>query len=252
MSAATAHTARRDDHARATALEACEPYAAPDTLPAPAVRAPSTSQPRASDRPAANLEPLAATRPTEARRPKPITENSESAFVAGHDAPLIGEPAATHGRSATEGGDERAWVKKAIIRSISSLANRATRRGSTTERPRRTARPGTRTLVGTLARLHRCTMRRSSTNTPRRAGASQRKVAMRTPVRRARHPFEIQFCGSRRSRTAQADWTSVSNPHAAAFVAATKGGDAHVGAKRYPFERQRCNRVRTQFLRSTR
>ena len=33
MSAATAHTARCDDHARATALEACETYAAPDTLP---------------------------------------------------------------------------------------------------------------------------------------------------------------------------------------------------------------------------
>jgi hypothetical protein len=31
-----------------------------------------------------------------------------SAFVAGHDAPLIGERAATRGRGATGGGDERA------------------------------------------------------------------------------------------------------------------------------------------------
>jgi hypothetical protein len=40
----------------------------------------------------------------------------------GHDAPLIGERAATRGRSAMERGDERAGVKR-VIRSCFSLAN---------------------------------------------------------------------------------------------------------------------------------
>ena len=35
----------------------------------------------------------------------------ESASVAGHDAPLIGERAAARGPSATEGGDEHTGVK---------------------------------------------------------------------------------------------------------------------------------------------
>ena len=61
----------------------------------------------------------------------------------------------------------------------------ATSRRSASTRPRRTTRPGTRMLVGTLGRLHRrATMRRSSTNAPQRAGASERKVAMGAPVRR--------------------------------------------------------------------
>ena len=37
-----------------------------------------------------------------------------SAFVAHHRAPLIGERAATRGRSATEGGDEHAGAKEAL------------------------------------------------------------------------------------------------------------------------------------------
>jgi len=37
-----------------------------------------------------------------------------SAFVGRHDPPLIGERAATRGRSATEGGYERAGAKSAV------------------------------------------------------------------------------------------------------------------------------------------
>jgi hypothetical protein len=37
-------------------------------------------------------------------------------FVAGHDAPRIGERAATRGRIAMKGGDERAGVMRRAIR----------------------------------------------------------------------------------------------------------------------------------------
>jgi hypothetical protein len=46
-----------------------------------------------------------------------------AAFVAAHDAPLIGERAATRGRSATEGGDAHADAKSALLSWGSSLAN---------------------------------------------------------------------------------------------------------------------------------
>ena len=57
-----------------------------------------------------NLAPLAVARPTEARTPKPIIHHPLSAaralcaaFVAVHDAPLIGQRAATRRRIATGG-----------------------------------------------------------------------------------------------------------------------------------------------------
>jgi hypothetical protein len=37
------------------------------------------------------------------------------AFVGSHDAPLIGERAATLGRVATAGGDEHAGVRSALL-----------------------------------------------------------------------------------------------------------------------------------------
>ena len=40
-----------------------------------------------------------------------VSRPHPSAFVAANDAPLIDERAATRGRSATEGGDERAGAK---------------------------------------------------------------------------------------------------------------------------------------------
>jgi hypothetical protein len=43
-----------------------------------------------------------------------VSRPHPSAFVAHHDAPLIGERAATRGRSATGGGDERAGVRRAL------------------------------------------------------------------------------------------------------------------------------------------
>jgi hypothetical protein len=46
-----------------------------------------------------------------------------AASIASDDAPLIGERAATRVRIAAEGGDERAGVKRAVIRSSASLAN---------------------------------------------------------------------------------------------------------------------------------
>ena len=54
---------------------------------------------------------------------------------------------------------------------------------------------GTRTLVGTLGRLGRPpTTRRSSTNAPRCASASQPKVTMSTPVRGGVIRFAPQGC----------------------------------------------------------
>jgi hypothetical protein len=69
----------------------------------------------------------------EPRRPRGLAERFASALatfvadrdsprpaasVAHHDAPLIGERAATRGRSATEGGDAHASLKKRAIRSM--------------------------------------------------------------------------------------------------------------------------------------
>jgi hypothetical protein len=45
-------------------------------------------------------------------------------LVAGNDAPLIGDRAATRGRSAAEGGDERVGVRRPLPCSSTSLANR--------------------------------------------------------------------------------------------------------------------------------
>jgi hypothetical protein len=41
-----------------------------------------------------------------------VSPPHSAAFVAGHDAPLIGERAARRGRRATEGGDERGGLKR--------------------------------------------------------------------------------------------------------------------------------------------
>lgn len=57
----------------------------------------------------------------------PIGVFATAAFVAHHDAPLIGERAATGGRSATECGDACAGVKSAMPIRSSSLANRIER-----------------------------------------------------------------------------------------------------------------------------
>jgi hypothetical protein len=91
------------------------------------------------------------------------------------------------GRGAMEGRDERAGVKMAVIRSRSIFAHRCARRRSTAQRPRRTTRPGTRTLVGTCGRLRSRPRHAARQRTRRqRAGASQGEVAMRRPaVKRA-------------------------------------------------------------------
>jgi hypothetical protein len=75
-----------------------------------------------------------------------------AAFVVHHDPPLIGDRAATRGRSATGSGDERAGPTQApCASSLSSgeLAPSARRNSdrSTPQRPQRTTRPGTRTLA---------------------------------------------------------------------------------------------------------
>jgi hypothetical protein len=51
-----------------------------------------------------------------------VSHPHSAAFVAANDTPLIDERAATRGRTAMGGGDEDAGVKRAAIRSISSLA----------------------------------------------------------------------------------------------------------------------------------
>jgi hypothetical protein len=62
---------------------------------------------------------------------------------------LIGERAATRG-AAQRKVAMRAPVRKGAIRWSSSLANRIANQHSTPERPRRTTRPRTRTLVDDL------------------------------------------------------------------------------------------------------
>jgi hypothetical protein len=69
----------------------------------------------------------------ELHSPRGLDEGFAPACVAGHDAPLIGERAATRGRSAKESGDAHAGP----------------------QRLRPTARPGTRTLANTPLRLRR-------------------------------------------------------------------------------------------------
>jgi len=67
-----------------------------------------------------------------------ITASARASAFAGNDAPLIGERAATRGRSATKGGDAHTGIEH-VIRSSASLVESA--------RPRRKTLPGTRTLV---------------------------------------------------------------------------------------------------------
>jgi hypothetical protein len=130
-----------------------------------------------------------------------------------HDAPPIGERAATRGRLAAEGGDEHAGVRRSGIRSSSSSANRATRQRPPPQRPRRTTRPGTRTLVDDMppdVRAH--------------TGGDTW----------ARHRWTSD----------QGGWMSVSRPHSGAFIArhdppligeraATRGRSAMEGGDEY-------------------
>jgi len=62
------------------------------------------------ERPRAANDAVRAPRSSTTYRPMgrlTVSRLRPSAFIAGHDAPLIGERAATHGRTATEGGDGR-------------------------------------------------------------------------------------------------------------------------------------------------
>jgi hypothetical protein len=93
-----------------------------------------------------------------------LAARGPAAFIAHHDAPLIGERAATRGRIAMEVGDEHGGAKNTL--SVRAPASRT----GTPQRPRRdqgrarssvhSTRPRIRTLVG----------------------ASQPKLAMGTPV----------------------------------------------------------------------
>jgi hypothetical protein len=44
-----------------------------------------------------------------------VSHPHSAAIVGGNDAPLINARAETRGRIATEGGDERAWVRSALL-----------------------------------------------------------------------------------------------------------------------------------------
>ena len=91
---------------------------------------------------------------------------------AGNGAPLIDEPAATRERVAMEGGDELAGPK-----SRRPFALR-TREPDRTAEPSAATRPSEARGVGRAAPPEGI----GRANAPRRAGASQRKVAMSTPV----------------------------------------------------------------------
>jgi len=167
------------------------------------------------------------------------------ASIAGHDAPLLDERAATRGSSATEGGDERVGVtsrypsnsifvaaaephrpngrhERFVLRAPALVA----RHRSKPERPRRTTRPGTRTLVDdALGRLHRRNDAPLIGERPRRAGVAQRKVAVSSPASVAANAA-----------------TLIGERPATRGRGAMECGDANEGAKRhYPFERQLAN-----------
>jgi hypothetical protein len=116
--------------------------------------------------------------------------------AAHHDAPLIGDRRNVRGRSATEGGDAHADVRRTS--SVRAPASRTGSIGGGFDPLAATRATGARTpnpvseAAGLLWR-EGCTprpppspttMRHSSTNAPQRAGASQRKVAMSAPVQR--------------------------------------------------------------------
>jgi hypothetical protein len=139
---------------------------------------------------------------------------------ARNSRPFIDERAATRGRIATEGGDEHAGVKRAIIRSISGLVNRTARRRSTPERP--AANDATRDAH---ADRYACpppspaTMRRSSAIAPQRAGAAQRKGGEPAGLNSG-HPFERHLATARGERR---PGTRTLELHPSAFV---DGNDA--------------------------
>jgi hypothetical protein len=54
------------------------------------------------------------------REPKSFPHSHAPAFVASHDAPLIGERAGTRGRIAMEGGDEHAGEIELPVRASAS------------------------------------------------------------------------------------------------------------------------------------
>ena len=86
-----------------------------------------------------------------------------AAIVARHDAPPIGEDAATLGRTAEEGGDEHAGVKKALSVEIQLANARGERRDH--------GRAGS--AMTHAAAFVAATTRRFSTNTPQRACATE-------------------------------------------------------------------------------
>jgi hypothetical protein len=88
------------------------------------------------------------------------TMTHPAASIAGHDAPPIGERAATRGRSATEGGDERAGAKSAIRSQQCAPCRR-----SKPQPPRRTTDYGrARSSMTYIAPASPATTRRSSAN----------------------------------------------------------------------------------------
>jgi hypothetical protein len=118
-----------------------------------------------------------------------------AAFVAGHDAPLIGERAAARGRIAMEGGDARGSAKSGL--SFRVPASRTASGGGNLGRlgarraPHRNARGErrgqgrARSSMTHSAASSPAAKRRSSANAPQRRGAARRKVARSAAVRRA-------------------------------------------------------------------
>jgi hypothetical protein len=114
-----------------------------------------------------------------AAREMSVSRPHSAAFVAGHDAPLIGERAGAAQRKVAMS----APVRKGVIRSSFRLAYRSAGQRSTLERPTRTTRPATRRLVSTPG----CSLRRPRCAAHRRTrrdapGASQWNVATSAPV----------------------------------------------------------------------
>jgi len=122
------------------------------------------SSPREPDRTAWTMSRW---RPPEPHRPRDwisARRPHKAACVAGHDAPLIDERAATRGRSATEGSDERGGVKSGLsVRTAKPnaqnplIAALGRRRGA----PRIAAFP--------IVRRQRCVLKGAAFNLPLRS-----------------------------------------------------------------------------------
>jgi hypothetical protein len=139
------------------------------------------------------------------REPEASRNSHAPAHAAGNDAPLIGERAATRGRMATEGGDERAGVKRrhqfslhffhqerARLRRRPLIGEPAAKRGrSATESGDERAGVKMAVIRSRSCFAHGCAHHRSTLQRPRRATRPGTRTRVSILIRRRRPPRRV-------------------------------------------------------------